>query len=242
MSQPPPIGARLGSAFGSGVVAALAIAAAGLAGHLLGNRLYPQPDEQVPSDLLLVPFGLIAGFCVGAGARLVKPRSMTAEIGGVVVLAAFVYGVMNFRYAEGRAIPAGILVDFEPDPATADRCHADCPPNTEWTVQGFVRVRAIRVEGTIVGMTISSTEPPPSGRNTILPDRSLARYRGPRVRLDAKEIAGDLHLKANDVRRFPIRYSYQNRGAESAREILVNVDMIDTRGYPVDNGRLWHVR
>src|SRR5438552_908635 len=77
------------------------------------------------------------------------------------------YAGINFNYAKGRAIPPGILLEFEPEPATAKRCDESCPRDTEWTVQGQVRVRAIRVEGMVARIEIWSSEMPRSGRNTI---------------------------------------------------------------------------
>jgi hypothetical protein len=237
-----PPGTRFAEPLSWGVVGGLTVAVAGFVGHLAGNRLYPQPSEQVPSDLLLVPFGVAAGFFVAATAKLARPQWGRVEMGVALVLAAAVYAGMNFNYAKGRAIPAGILLEFDPEPARAERCHAACPPNTEWTVQGYVRVRAIRVEGTITGMEIWSTEKEPSWGITTTSEFGLARFRGPRVRLAADEIASEHHLKPNDTVAYPIRYSYQNRGAESAREIVVSVQMTDTHGSPVSRASAWHVR
>src|SRR5436190_16387184 len=156
--------ARLAEAFGWGVVCAVAVAACGLAGHVIANRAYPQPMEQVPSDLLLVPFGLIAGFVVAFIAKLAKPQWTSPEMTGIVLLASIAYAAMNGHYAEGRAIPPGLLLEFEPDPATAERCLASCPPDTEWTIKGFAVVRAVRVEATVSYIEITSAEIPVPGR------------------------------------------------------------------------------
>jgi hypothetical protein len=238
----PPLGTGLADAPAWRARCALAVAVAGFIGHLAGNRLYPQRSEQVPSDFFLVPFGLLAGFLVAACARLVRPQWGGGEMWRVLFLAAAAYAGMNFNYAKGRAIPPGILLEFEPYTATADRCNASCPPDTEWTVQGSVRVRAIRVEGTITSMEIRSSEMPPSGGNTLTNDPRLFRFRGPTVRLTASEIAGERHLKPHDVVAYPIRYSYQNRGAESARQLVVSVELTDTHGSPVYGAGVWHVR
>src|SRR6478736_4256549 len=106
---------RFAEAFGWGVVCAVAVAVCGFAGHSMANRAYPQPMEQVPSDLLLIPFGLVAGFVVAFIAKLAKPQWTSPEMAGIVFLASIAYAAINGHYAEGRAIPPGLLLEFEPD-------------------------------------------------------------------------------------------------------------------------------
>ena len=233
---------RIGKGVSGAMLGAFIVPAIGLLGHVIGNHFYPQPMEQVPSDLLLVPFGAFLGFMAGfIGAATARDVGMSGPA-GIVLLVGLLYGGCNYDYAKGRAIPAGILVDFDPEPASAHRCGAACPPGTEWTVEGTVRVRAIRVEGLITGMRIWSSEMPPKRTNTITIDPSLARFRGPTVLFGERDIPGDPQLKPNAVRLFPIKYSYQNRGAESAREIIVTVYFTGSNGRQDSNGRAWHVR
>jgi len=233
--------ARFAEAFGWGAVCAVAVAGCGFAGHSMANRAYPQPMEQVPSDLLLIPFGLVAGFVVAFIAKLAKPQWTSPEMAGIVFLASIAYAAINGRYAEGRAIPPGLLLEFEPDPATAERCLGSCPPGTEWTIKGFAVVRAIRIEATVSYIEITSAEIPVPGR-VVWRSNPLFKYRGPKVRLTGAEIVGERHLKPNDIVKYPITYSYQNMGAESARQVFVLVQTEAAQGYPPTAYRLWSVR
>ncbi len=233
---------RIESAIVCGIKGGPLVAAVGFAGHMLGNWLYPQPMEQVPSDLLLVPFGFFVGFLIGFVAELFLPASGTGGLWGVLLLVSLAYGGCNYDYAKGRAIPPGILVDFEPYAGTAVGCGSSCPPGTEWTVEGQVRVRAVRVEGTVTAMTISSSALPRDGRNTLTLEEAFAAIKGPQILLGENDIAGDRHLKPNDVRLYPIRYSYRNRTPESARELFVSVYLADTDGNQQCTTRSWHVR
>jgi hypothetical protein len=219
----------------------VAVAASGFIGHILANRAYPQPMEQVPSDLLLVPFGLVAGFFVAFIARLAKSQWTGAEMTGVVFLASVAYAAMNGNYAQGRAIPPGLVLEFEPDPATAERCFAACPPDTEWTIKGFAVVRAIRVEATVSSIEITSAEILVPGKPVSRSDAAF-KFRGPKIRLTGADIVGERHLKPNDIVKYPITYSYQNAGAESARQVLVLVQTETSEGYPPSAYRAWTVR
>lgn len=241
MASTQSAAARFAEAFGWGVVCGVAVAACGFAGHVIANRAYPQPMEQVPSDLLLIPFGLIAGFLVAFIAKLAKPQWTSPEMWGIVFLASVAYAAMNGHYAQGRAIPPGLLLEFKPDPATAERCLASCPPGTEWTIKGFAVVRAVRVDATVSYIEITSAEIPVPGKIVWRSD-PVFKFRGPKVRLTGTEIVGERHLKPNDIVKYPITYSYQNIDAGSARQVFVLVQTETAQGYPPSAYRVWSVR
>jgi hypothetical protein len=133
------------------------------------------------------------------------------------------------------------VLEFEPDPATAARCLASCPPDTEWTIKGFAIVRAVRVEATVSYIEITSAEIPVPGKTVWRSDPAF-KFRGPKVRLAGAEIAGERHLKPNDIVKYPITYSYRNLGAESARQVFVLVQTETAQGNPPTADRLWSVR
>jgi len=53
---------------------------------------------------------------------------------------------------------------------------------------------------------------------------------------------GETHLNSGNEVSYPIRYSYQNRGAESARDIYVNLYLTATDGHDSVKSWVWHVR
>jgi hypothetical protein len=60
--------------------------------------------------------------------------------------------------------------------------------------------------------------------------------------LTGDELFVERAFRPNDILRIPLRYSYQNRGAESGREIVVTVSYVDSNAREQSGARGWRVR
>ncbi len=239
-------------AFGWGVLCAVAVAVSGFLGHLVGGRVYPQRYEQIPSDFLFIPLGLIVGFVSAATARLARPKWDAAGMLGVVALASMAYAGLMFEYARSRAVPAQVTVTFEPDAGTAVRCDSGaCPqvdPPLQWTVQGNVRVQETSgLGGTVDAISLSSYEevrgrPPTYTREEAVRLRELSKFSGPNVRLTGRQIIGAHHVRPNEVVSYPIRYSYRTYSGTSRRSVAVYVEFTDAAGHWAIGIGQWKVR
>ena len=67
-------GLRLVEAFAWGVLGGIALAATEFISELAAERLHALNPSHSMSLLIYVPLGLIGGFLLSAGARLVRPR------------------------------------------------------------------------------------------------------------------------------------------------------------------------
>jgi hypothetical protein len=70
----------------------------------------------------------------------------------------------------------------------------------------------------------------------------LLRSSSETVTLTESELLVARGFTPNDLLRFPLRYTYQNRGAESARELVVTAFYEDENGYKQSRAGAWHVR
>lgn len=253
-SAPPreiPLGTRLGDAFGWGIACAVAVAISGFLSHLAGSFVYPQRYEQIPSDFVFVPLGLILGFLTAAIASVTRPHWRGTPMLGVIIVASVVYASFMFEYARGRAIGAGLTITFDPDPGVPVRCEtAACPqadPPLEWMVQGTLRVQETNGMGATVNAIsmyssdMSAYSPGPR-KVTRAEAIERSRFDGPRVRFEGGEINGARHVRAHDVVSYPITYFYRTRRGEPHRNVAVYVEFTDTaRRSSVSVGE-WKVR
>ena len=73
-------GLRLVEAFAWGVLGGIALAATAFISELAAERLHALNPSHSMSLLIYVPLGLIGGFLLSAGARLVRPRWTAAQM------------------------------------------------------------------------------------------------------------------------------------------------------------------
>ena len=253
-SAPPPeipLGTRIGDALGWGIACAIVVAIAGLLSHAVGSFVYPQRYEQIPSDLVFVPLGLVLGFVVGATAGLVRPHWRGRPMLGVIVVASVVWAGVMFEYARGRAIGAGLSISFDPDPGVPVSCGTvKCPqadPPLEWMLQGTMRVR----ETNGMGATVKSISLYSSDRSSYLPTPrrmtraeaiERSRFDGPRVRFEGRDIDGTRHIGPHDMVTYPITYFYRTRSGDPLREVQIYLEFTDTAWRSSVSSGLWRAR
>jgi uncharacterized membrane protein YeaQ/YmgE (transglycosylase-associated protein family) len=245
-----PLGIRFAEGLGWGLPCGFAVAVSGFLGHLVGGKLYPQRYEQIPSDFLFVPLGLIIGFVGAATARLAWPQWSARRMFGVVALLTIAYGSLMFDYSRSHAIPERLTVVLEPDPVTAVSCSpAACPqadPPLQWTVQGQLHVHETSgLGGTVNGISLySNTTTVRYGPHQVTREEALEenKFEGPRVRLTGRDIVGAHHVGPNELVSYPIQYSYRTRDGSSRPDVSVYVEFTDAAGRPGVEGGLWKVR
>jgi uncharacterized membrane protein YeaQ/YmgE (transglycosylase-associated protein family) len=93
----------IAESFGWGTICAFPTAAAGFVGHLIGSALYPQPYEQIPSDFLFVPLGMVVGFVAAGVARSARRDWSASAMVSVVGLVTVVYGGAIFQKVAARS-------------------------------------------------------------------------------------------------------------------------------------------
>jgi len=237
-------------AFGWGTLCAFPTAAAGVFGHLIGSRLYPQPYEQIPSDFLFAPLGIVVGF-VGAGmARLARPDWKPPTMMLIVGLVTLVYGGALFQYSRIHALPAHVTASLEPSTAVAipcspDACAATDPPS-QWYVIGRLRMKSSRLGATIDRIEITSNT---DSQGPITPQRytkegaaEAARWRGPLVMLSGRQIPGPRSLEVDTESTYTIAYPYHTKDGISRRTVLIGVYLTDAAGNSAYAGATWKVR
>ena len=252
-SPPPeiPLGTRFGDAIGWGIACAVVVPIAGVLSHLAGSFVYPQKYEQIPSDLVFIPLGLILGFVAGATASLVRPQWRGRPMLVVIVLAAVVWAAVIFEYARGRAVGAGLAVTFDPDPGVPVSCATvSCPradPPLEWMLQGTMRVQETNGMGaTVNSISIYSSDrssySPVPRRMTRAEAIERSRFDGPRVRFEGRDINGTRHVGAHAVVTYPITYFYRTRSGEPQRDVEIFLEFTDTAWRSSVGSGVWKVR
>jgi hypothetical protein len=227
----------------------LPTAAAGFVGHLIGSQLYPQPYEQIPSDLLFAPLGMVVGFVAAGVARLTRPDWKSSTMGLIVGLVAIVYGGALFQYSRIHALPAHVVASLEPTtveaiPCSPDTCTATDPPS-QWYVTGRLRMKASRLGATIDRIEITSNtdrQDPPPYRYTKEGAAEAARWRGPLVMLTGRHIPGPRSLVPDTESTYTITYPYHTKDGVSRRTVLMGVYLTDAAGNSTYAGATWKVR
>jgi hypothetical protein len=244
-SPEPSIFASMASGFGWGALSALAAAFGGIVGHLAGVWIYPQKYEQIPSILFFIPLGLLLGFFAGLWARLTRPEWLSGRV-SIVAFSGIAYAIAMFWYANSHALPPEFLVDFEPYVARAEPCTAaTCPqanPPLDWTVEGHVKIRAIRMTGNVDAIFMAAQVEFEGSPQLRRGDRFIEKESfGPKVRLTGDDIVGPHTVRSGQTVSYPIRYSYRTRGGQSRRSIVVSVEYSDTKGGHHQVWRQWEV-
>jgi uncharacterized membrane protein YeaQ/YmgE (transglycosylase-associated protein family) len=255
-AAPPPavereqsIGMLFVEAFAWAVMCALASAVLGFIGHVVGSRLYPQPYEQIPSDFVLVPLGLLVGFVAAGIGRLAARDWSFPGMFAFVALVSIVYGGAMFQYSRVRAVPAQLTVSIDPNPLDAVRCDRDCnatDPPLQWTIQGRLRVKETSgLGGTVDYIELTSNtestglvKPQPYSKERAA---EANRWRGPTITLTGRQIPGPRHLTANEDAIYQIRYSYRTPERTSRRRVTLNVHITDGAGRKTYTYADWNV-
>ena len=97
MGQSQSLFGVIAEAFGWGTLCAFPTAVAGLVGHRFGSQLYPQPYEQIPSDFLFAPLGMVVGFVAAGVARVARPDWKPSTMVLIVGLVTIVYDGALFQ-------------------------------------------------------------------------------------------------------------------------------------------------
>jgi len=240
-------GLRVVEAVGWGGLAAIGSAVAGLIAHVIGGRIYPQRYEQIPSDLVFVPLGLVFGFVCAFTVRLVRPRCTVTQMFAAVAVVAGVYAALMFQHAESNAQPPLLVVSLEPESLSAAPCTpVACPPANppmEWMGQGAVRIReASGLSGAIDDITVTSYSVPANAKSLTREESiALRRFVGPAVHLSTAAGAAGRMKRAETVS-FPVRYAYRTLDGRARRNVLIEVSFTDDRGRRLTGRRMWDVR
>jgi len=240
----------IAKAFGWGTLCAFPTAAAGVIGHLIGSTLYPQPYEQIPSDFLFVPLGMVVGFVAAGMARIARRDWGTSAMASVVGLVTIVYGGALFQYSRIHALPAHVDAALEPAtvgaiPCTPDTCTATDPPS-QWYVTGRLRMKTTRLAATVDRIEITSNTESP---DPVRPHRytkegaaEAARWQGPLVLLAGRHIPGPRRLVPDTESTYTITYPYHTQDRVSRRTILISVYLTDVAGNRAYAHATWKVR
>jgi hypothetical protein len=232
------------------MLCAFATAAAGFGAHLVSSRWYPQPYEQIPSDFLFIPLGLLVGFVVAGMARLAVRDWGPAAMGSCLMLVSLGYAGAMFQYSRVHALPATIVSTFEPATLEPAPCSPDVCPATDPPCQWYVKAILHLTETSGLGATIDrievtsyteSTSPGPHRYSKQAADEA-ARWRGPLVTLTRRHIPGPQHLTPNIENTYPLVYAYHSPGGVSRRKILVSIYMTDGAGNLHVKGGQWQVQ
>ncbi len=249
MGQSQSLFSLIAEAFGWGTLCAFPTAAAGFVGHLVGSHLYPQPYEQIPSDFVFAPLGMVVGF-VGAGvARVARPDWKPSVMVLIVGLVTIVYGGALFQYSRIHALPAYVAASLEPTTVEAIRCSPDTctatDPPSQWYVTGRLRMKTSRLGATIDRIEITSNTDP---QGPVTPHRytkegaaEAARWRGPLVMLTGRHIPGPRSLVPDTESTYTITYPYHTKDGGSRRTILIGVYLTDAAGNSAYAGATWKV-
>jgi hypothetical protein len=240
----------IAEAFGWGTICAFPTAAGGFVGHLIGSSLYPQPYEQIPSDFVFVPLGMVVGFVAAGVARLARRDWGAIAMVSFVALVAMAYAGAMFQYSRNHALPAHITATLEPaavEPiaCSPDTCTATDPPS-QWYVSGRLQVKTSRLGATIDRIEITSNTEP-EGPVTPHPytkegAAEAARWRGPLVMLTGRHIPGSPDLVPDRESTYTITYPYHTQDGRSRRTILISGYLTDTAGNSAYAGATWKVR
>jgi hypothetical protein len=250
IGQSQSLFAAFAEARGWGALCAFPTAAAGFVGHLIGSRLYPQPYEQIPSDFLFVPLGMVVGFVAAGVARLVRPDWKPSAMFLIVGLVTLGYGGALFQYSRINALPASVTASMEPAtveaiPCSPDTCTATDPPS-QWYVTGRLRMKTSRLSATIDRIEITSNTDP-QGPVTPRPytkeaAAEAARWRGPYVMLSGRHIPGPRRVVPDTESTYTITYPYHTKEGGSRRTVLIGVYLTDAAGNRAYAGTTWKVR
>jgi len=248
VGQSQSIFSDIAEAFGWGTLCAFPTAAAGFVGHLIGSQLYPQPYEQIPSDFLFAPLGMVVGFVAAGVARLARPDWKSSTMVLIVGLVTIVYGGALFQYSRIHALPAHVAASLEPTtvgaiPCSPDACIATDPPS-QWYVTGRLRIKTSRLGATIDRIEITSNtdrQDPPPYRYTKERAAEAARWRGPLVMLTGRHIPGPRSLVPDTESAYTITYPYHTKDGGSRRTILIGVYVTDAAGNSAYAGATWKV-
>jgi hypothetical protein len=246
----PSIGMLLVEAFAWATMCALASAVLGFTGHLIGARLYPQRYEQIPSDFIFVPLGLMVGFVSAGVGRLAARDWGVPGMFALVALVSLGYGGAMFQYSRVRAVPSSLTVSIDPDRIEAVACDRDCDdtdPPLQWTLEGYLRVKETSgLGGTVDSIELTSTTesigpitPHPYSKERAA---EASRWRGPTITLAGREIPGPRHLSPNEEAVYPIRYSYPTVERTSRRRVSVNLKFTDGAGRKAYAYTYWNVK
>lgn len=249
MGQPQSFFNLIAEAFGWGTLCAFPTAAAGIVGHLIGSQLYPQPYEQIPSDFLFVPLGMVVGFVAAGVARSARRDWSASTMVLLVGLVTIAYGGALFQYSRVHALPAHVAASLEPT-VGAIRCSPDtCPvtdPPSQWYVTGRLRMKTSRLAATIERIEITSNtdtqDPVTPHRYTKEAAAEAARWRGPLVMLTGRHIPGPRSLVPDTESTYPITYPYHTKDGGSRRAIVIGVYLTDAAGNSTYAGATWKVR
>ncbi len=250
MGQSQSLFGLIAEAFGWGTIGAFPTAAAGFVGHLIGSSLYPQPYEQIPSDFLFVPLGMVVGFVAAGVERLARSDWGASAMVSVVGLATVVYGGALFQYSRIHALPAHVDASLEPATVAAIRCSPDTctatDPPSQWYVTGRLRMKTSRLAATIDRIEISSNTEP---LHPVTPHRytkeaaaEAARWRGPLVMLTGRHILGARRLVPDTESTYTITYPYHTQDGVSRRTISISVYLTDAAGNAAYASANWNVR
>ena len=239
----------IAEAFGWGTLCAFPTAAAGFVGHLIGSQLYPQPYEQIPSDFLFAPLGMVVGFVAAGAARLARPDWKPSTMVLIVGLVTIVYGGALFQYSRIHALPAYVAASLEPTTVGAigcspEACTATDPPS-QWYVTGRLRMKTSRLGATIDRIELTSntdTQDPAPHRYTKEGAAEATRWRGPLVMLTGRDIPGPRSLVPDTESTYTITYPYHTKDGVSRRTILIGVYLTDAAGNSTYAGATWKVR
>ena len=239
----------IAEAFGWGTLCAFPTAAAGFVGHLLGSSLYPQPYEQIPSDFLFAPLGMVVGFVAAGVARLARPGLKAPAMVLILGLVTIGYGGALFQYSRIHALPAHVAASLEPTtvgaiPCSPNTCSATDPPS-QWYVTGRLRMKTSRLGATIDRIEITSntdTQDPAPHRYTKEGAAEAARWRGPLVMLTGRHIPGPRSLVPDTESTYTITYPYHTKDGVSRRTVLIGVYLTDAAGNRTYAGATWKVR
>jgi len=242
--------AAFAEALGWGTLCAFPTAAAGVVGHVIGSRLYPQPYEQIPSDVLFAPLGMMVGFVAAGVARLARPDWKPSAMFLIVGLVTLGYGGALFQYSRINSLPPSITASIDPAtveaaPCSPDTCTATDPPS-QWYVTGRLRMKTSRLGATIDRIEIISNTDP-QGPVTPRPytkeaAAEAARWRGPFVMLSGRQIPGPRSLVPDTESTYTITYPYHTKDGGSRRTVLIGVYLTDAAGKRAYAGATWKVR
>ena len=243
------IGMLFVEAFAWAAMCALASAVLGFIGHVVGSRLYPQRYEQIPSDFVLVPLGLLVGFVAAGIGRLAARDWGFPGMFAFVALISIGYGGAMFQYSRVRAVPAQLTVSISPNPQDAVSCDRDCnatDPPLQWTIRGRLRVKETSgLGGTVdyIELTSNTESAGPVKPQPYSKERAAeaSRWRGPTITLTGRQIPGPRHLTANEEAIYQIRYSYRTPERTSRRRVTVNVHITDGAGRQTYTYADWNV-
>lgn len=240
----------LAEGFAWGVLCAISTAVAGLLGHLIGSRLYPQQYEQIPSDLFFVPLGLLVGFVAAGVARVASREWGFTGMFAFLVLVASVYGGLMFHYSQAHALPAKIIMSTEPGEPTPVGCTPGActrtDPASNWLVAAQLRIEetsglGVTIDSIEITSNVDSTGREPRRRYTKEDAQEAQRWIGPLVTLVGRDIPGPRRIRANQVGTYAIRYNYHTQDGVSRRRIELFVRMTDGAGRPTFGVLNWRV-